>query len=69
MTEAAFLALFLILGERLSVFHVKCGVICGLFLKSLYYVEVVFVQSPSHVQLFATAWTAAHQAYLSLTIS
>ena len=36
---------------------------------SLYYVEVVFVQSPSHVQLFATPWTAAHQAYLSLTIS
>ena len=32
VTEAAFLALFLILGERLSVFHVKCGVICGLFL-------------------------------------
>ena len=27
------------------------------------------VQSPSHVQLFVTAWTAAHQASLSLTIS
>ena len=27
------------------------------------------VQSPSHVQLFATPWTAAHQASLSLTIS
>ena len=27
------------------------------------------VQSPSHVQLFAIQWTAAHQASLSLTIS
>ena len=27
------------------------------------------VQSLSHVQLFATPWTAAHQASLSLTIS
>ena len=30
---------------------------------------VVVVQSPSRVQLFATSWTAAHQASLSLTIS
>ena len=29
---------------------------------------VVIVQSPSHVQLFATAWTAEHQASLSLTV-
>ena len=27
------------------------------------------VQLPTHVQLFATPWTAAHQASLSLTIS
>ena len=27
------------------------------------------VQSPTHVQLFATPWTAASQASLSLTIS
>ena len=27
------------------------------------------IQSPSHVQFFATPWTAAHQASLSLTIS
>ena len=27
------------------------------------------VQSPSHVRLFATPWTAAHQALLSSTIS
>ena len=29
----------------------------------------VVVQSPSHVQLFATPWSTAHQASLSLTIS
>ena len=34
-----------------------------------YYLVVVVVQLPSHVQLFATTWTAAHQASLSLTIS
>ena len=27
------------------------------------------VQSPSHVRLFATLWTAAHQASMSFTIS
>ena len=30
---------------------------------------IVVVQSPSNVQLFATPWTTAHQASLSLTIS
>ena len=30
---------------------------------------IVVVQSPSHVQLFATPWTAACQASLSVTIS
>ena len=30
---------------------------------------VITVQSPSHVQLFATPWTAARQASMSLTIS
>ena len=30
---------------------------------------IVFVQSPSHVRLFVTPWTTAHQASLSLTIS
>ena len=30
---------------------------------------VVVVQLPSHVQLFATPWTAAHQASLSLIAS
>ena len=31
--------------------------------------KVVVVQWPSHVQLFPTPWTAAHQASLSITIS
>ena len=31
--------------------------------------HVVVLQSLSHVQLFATPWTAAHQASLSITIS
>ena len=30
--------------------------------------RIVVVQSPSHVWLFATTWTAAHQTSLSLTI-
>ena len=29
---------------------------------------VVVVQLPSHIQLFVTPWTAAHQVSLSLTI-
>ena len=38
-------------------------------LKGLQMLYTVVVQSPSHVQLFAIQWTAAHQASLSLTIS
>ena len=34
-----------------------------------YYSNKAVVQSPSRVRLFATPWTAAHQASLSLTIS
>ena len=30
---------------------------------------IVVVQSPSHVQLFATPWTAAFEASLSITVS
>ena len=33
------------------------------------HVSCLFVQSLSHVWLFATPWTAAYQAYLSFTIS
>ena len=32
-------------------------------------VQCCYVQSPSHVQLFTTLWTAAHQASPSVTIS
>ena len=42
----------------------------NLFRKSFYnFVVVVIVQSLSHVWLFVTPWTAAHQAPLSFTIS
>ena len=34
-----------------------------------FYVTSIVVQLLSHVQLFATPWTAAHQASLSITIS
>ena len=30
---------------------------------------VVVVQSVSHIQAFATPWTAVHQAYLSFILS
>ena len=32
-------------------------------------IDYVLVGSPSHIQLFATPWTAAHQVSLSLTTS
>ena len=37
--------------------------------KKLYYVVVVCAQSLSHVQLFSTPWTVAHQAPLSMEFS
>ena len=43
----------------------------GYFNRKLYslFPRFVVIQSPSHVQLFATPWTAALQASLSFTIS
>ena len=38
-------------------------------LQCLLWGKFVVVQSLSHVQLFATSWTAAHQASMSFTIS
>ena len=35
----------------------------------MYVVQINVVQSLSHIQLFATPWSAAHQASLSFTIS
>ena len=49
----------------MSAYHVP-GTILGFSLGSG---NIVVVQSPSHVQLFATPWTTAHQAPLSSTIS
>ena len=40
-----------------------------MFLLEKYWLHFVVVQSPSHVELFETPWTAAHQASLSLTSS
>ena len=42
-----------------SPFHVNCD----------YFLLLVVVQSPHHVQFFVTPWTAACQASLSFTIS
>ena len=42
---------------------------CQLLLKVNYFFQFSSVQSLSRVQLFATPWTAAHQASLSTTIS
>ena len=41
----------------------------GSFQQRLARVQFSSVQALSHVQLFATPWTAAHQASLSITIS
>ena len=40
-----------------------------IFLKLYPKIVVVVVQSLSHVQLFVIPWTAAHQAFLSITNS
>ena len=45
---------------------------CYLCLSEVFFIYlciIVVVQSLSHVQLFATLWTAAHQASLSITSS
>ena len=43
------------------------GKFSNFFLETVYH--LVVVQPLSHVRLFATPWTAAHQAFLSFTIS
>ena len=51
--------------------HVKC-LISGtqeVIILIATVIVIIVVQSLSHVQLFATPWTAAHQASLSFTIS
>ena len=54
------LCLFLCVKENLRI---------SLNLKNILMITVVVVQLLSHDQLFATPWTAAHQASLSFTIS
>ena len=39
------------------------------FVSKMAYYVVICIQSLGHVWLFATPWTAAHQAFLSITIS
>ena len=51
----------------LSLLHWQVDSLPLSHLGSPYSTIVVVVQSPSRVQLFATPWTAAHQASLSLT--
>ena len=51
--------------DSFSLYH-SC-IYCRFFLCD--YCELVVVQSPSHVRLFAAPWTAACQASLSFTIS
>ena len=41
----------------------------GIWARAAFLKVIVVVHSPSHVQLFVTPWTAAHQASLSFTIS
>jgi len=48
----------------------KKNIINGVTYSNIHlFVTVTVVQSPSRVRLFATPWTAAHQASLSFTIS
>ena len=47
----------------------RCPVACGIFLDQGSNLSVSSVQSLTHVQLFATPWTSAHQASLSITNS
>ena len=42
---------------------------CGVSFQPVLVCSFVIVQSLTHVQIFVTPWTAAHQASLSLTIS
>ena len=51
--------------------HYLCTFLCTIILKSVWalpaFIDVVY--SLSHVRFFVTPWTAAHQAFLSFTIS
>ena len=53
-------------GHPCLIPHLR-GIAFSLLPLSIMLAIVLVVQSPSHVRLFVTPWTAAHQASLSLT--
>ena len=62
--------------DRTQVSHIagRLFTVWGIMIKSIFVLtgrvqSFVVVQSLSHVQLFATPWTAAHQASLAFTVS
>ena len=55
-------------GSKLNVIIIRCDIFLSVTFFILYWFFVV-VQLLSHVQLFVTPWTAAHQASLSYTLS
>ena len=56
-------------GASICFSHFVKGVYWYTFREGMHNVTTSSVQSLSHVQLFATLWTAAHQASLSITNS
>jgi len=56
-------------GASICFFHFVKGVYWYTFREGMHNVTTSSVQSLSHVRLFATPWTAAHQASLSITNS
>ena len=56
-------------GASFCFSHFVKGVYWYTFREGMHNVTTSSVQSLSHVQLFATLWTAAHQASLSITNS
>ena len=57
------------LSENTLLFIIKYDVKYGFVINDLYYVEIVVVQSLSHVWLFVTTWTASTSGFLSFTVS
>ena len=55
--------------EKIMKHWLRCPVACGMFLDQGSNLSVSSVQSLTHVQLFATPWTSAHHASLSITNS
>ena len=65
-----FVCLFLLICK--SSFCVSCQALFCKMLENIFphcFLSCLIIQLLSHVQLFATSWTAAHQASMSFTIS